>query len=72
MRTKPVTRDELLAMAARAQAQPIADHYPGKRTAKGAWKALREQQHGNVLIFTPALHVLRSIRQPRPSRTWRA
>ena len=40
MRTKPVTRDELLAMAARAQAQPIADHYPGKRTAKGVWKAL--------------------------------
>ena len=39
MRIKPVTRDELLAVAARAQAMPIADHYAGKRTGKGAWKA---------------------------------
>jgi hypothetical protein len=39
MRTKPVTRDELLAMAGRAQARPIADHYTGKRTGKGACSA---------------------------------
>jgi hypothetical protein len=39
MRTKPITRDELLAMAARAQARPIADHYPGKRTGKGVCSA---------------------------------
>ena len=51
MRTKPVTRDELLAMAARTQAMPIADHYPGKRTGKGACKASMRVARSRLGIY---------------------